>query len=204
MPAEHDLLADELIRAVELLADAFAAQSIRYALVGGLATLIRGRPRFTQDVDVLLDVPQLVLPGLLDELARLGFTLDKATVIREYVREHMTAFRFGSVRIDWLKPVLPLYTRTLSEASSLTWTEGHPLRVATAEGLILTKMVSFRPQDQADIETLLIANQDELDVDLIRQEWSAVAAGEDARTAWLEQALARLGPASKEVGPRPS
>src|ERR1700681_1655373 len=117
MAAEHDLLGSELIRAVELLADTFAAQSIRYALVGGLATLLRGRPRFTQDVDVLLDVPQIALPGLLDELARCGFAIDLATVIREYVREHMTVFHFGSVRIDWLKPVLPLFTRTLADAS---------------------------------------------------------------------------------------
>jgi hypothetical protein len=194
MPAEHDLLENELIRAVELLADTFAAQSIRYALVGGLAVALRGRPRFTQDVDVLLDVPQLALPRLLDQLARIGFLLDRDKVISEFVRDHMTAFRFGSVRIDWLKPVLPLYARTLADASSLTWTEGHPIRVATAEGLILTKMVAFRPQDQADVETLLIANRDDLDVDLIRQEWSVVAAGEEGRTAWLEDALARLIP----------
>ena len=194
MPIEHDLLGDELVRAVELLAGTLAARSIRYALVGGLATGLRGRPRFTQDVDVLLDVPQLALPGLLDELARLGFVFDRDTVIREYVHEHMTAFRFGPVRIDWLKPVLPIYTRTLDDATSLAWTEGHPLRVATAEGLILTKMVSFRPQDQLDIETLLIANRDDLDVDIVRQQWSAVAAGEEARTAWLENALARLLP----------
>src|SRR5713226_105086 len=109
MPAEHDLLADEMVRAVELLADTLSAKSIRYAVVGGLATLMRGRPRFTQDVDVLLDVPQLALPGLLEELAHQGFAFDMATVYREYVGEHMTSFRFGTVRIDWLKPVLPLY-----------------------------------------------------------------------------------------------
>ena len=54
MADEHDLMGDELIHAVELLADTFSAQSIRYAVVGGLATALRGRPRFTQDVDVLL------------------------------------------------------------------------------------------------------------------------------------------------------
>jgi len=194
MPAEHDSLADELIRAVELLADTFSARSIHYAVVGGLATVMRGRPRFTQDVDVLLDVPQVVLPGLFEELARLGFDFDMDTVIREYVREHMTAFRFGSVRIDWLKPVLPLYERTLADASSVMWTEGHLVRVASAEGLILTKMVAFRPQDQVDIQTLLIANRDEIDLGIIRHEWSAVAAGEDFRTAWLEDAIARSVP----------
>jgi hypothetical protein len=145
-------------------------------------------------VDVLLDVPQIELPGLLDELAKAGFEFDMATVIREYVREHVTAFRFGSVRIDWLKPVLPLYRKTLADAASLSWTEGHSLRVATAEGLILTKMVSFRLQDQADIETLLAANRDEIDADLIRKEWSALAIEEQARTAWLEDAIARLVP----------
>jgi hypothetical protein len=194
MAAEHEPLADDLIRAVELLADTFAARSIRYALVGGLATLLRGRPRFTQDVDILLDVPQLALPGLLDELVERGFELDRATVIREYVYEHLTAFRFGSVRIDWLKPVLPLYARALADASSLTWTEGHSLRVATPEGLILTKMVSYRPQDQADIEAVFAANRDDIDLTLIRREWSAVSAGEENRTAWLEDVMARLLP----------
>ena len=36
MPAEYDILADELIRAVEILGDTFAARSTRYAIVGGL------------------------------------------------------------------------------------------------------------------------------------------------------------------------
>lgn len=193
MPDE-DLLSNELIRSVELLADAFASKSIRYAVVGGLATTLRGRPRFTQDVDVLLDVPQLVLPGLLEELLQLGFSFDLNVVIHEYVREHITSFRYGLIRIDWLKPVLPLYTRALADASPVTWTEGHSVQVATAAGLILTKLVSFRPQDQADIETLLSANRDEIDVNLIRHEWAPLARGEEGRTAWLETTIARLIP----------
>lgn len=194
MAAERDFVADELVRAVELVGEIFAARSIRYALIGGLATMMRGRPRFTQDVDLLLDVPQLALPGLLDELAGTGFAFDADSVIREYVYEHLTALRYGSVRIDWLKPVLPLYAHVLAEASLLPWTEGHQLRVAQVEGLILTKIVAFRPQDQQDVETLLIANRDEVDLNLIRREWSTVAEGEEMRTAWLEDAIARLVP----------
>jgi hypothetical protein len=73
----------------------------------------------------------------------------------------------------------------------MEWTEGHTVRVATAEGLILTKMVSFRPQDQIDIETLLTANRDTIEVQLIRDEWSPFAESEAERTAWLEVAIAR-------------
>ena len=72
-----------------------------------------------------------------------GFTLDPATVIKHFVREHVASFPFGKVRIDWLKPVLPLYSRTLADAAPVEWTVGHTVRVATAEGLILTKMVAF-------------------------------------------------------------
>ncbi len=103
----------------------------------------------------------------------------------------MASFPYGGVRIDWLKPVLPIYSRTLADASLLEWTDGHTVRVATAEGLILTKMVAIRPQDQIDIETLLTANRDEIDLDLIRAEWSPLASTEPERTAWLEAAIAR-------------
>ena len=179
------------VRAVEILSEAFAARSVRYALVGGLASAMRGQPRFTQDVAFLLDVPQAATPGLLNDLIGRGFTLDAAVVAKEYVQHHITTFTFGTVRIDWLKPVHPFYARVLSDAEPLEWSEGHTVRVATAEGLILTKMVAFRPQDQHDIDVLLTANRDDIDVDLIREEWSPFAATEPDRTAWLDAAVAR-------------
>ena len=193
MANEPDPLAGELVAAVEILGDVFGVRGIRYAILGGLATMLRGRPRFTQDVDVLLDVPQVALPGLLDELAARGFSLDRDAVIREFVQHHMTAFRYGMVRIDWLKPVLPIYAHALAAATTVPWTKGHVMRVLATEGLIVTKMVAFRPQDQEDIRTLLAANRDGIDSDLIRGEWSSVSRDEDARTAWLEAELSAIG-----------
>jgi Nucleotidyl transferase AbiEii toxin, Type IV TA system len=191
MRVDSNLLPGDSTRAVESLSEAFDARSIRYALIGGLAFILRGRPRFTQDVDFLLEVPQIILPALLDDLVERGFGLDPTTVIKQFVREHVASFPFGGVRIDWLKPVLPLYSRALAAAAPLEWTEGHTVRVVTAEGLILTKMVAFRPQDQMDIDTLLTANRDAIDVDLIRAEWAPFAATEVDRTSWLESAIAR-------------
>jgi hypothetical protein len=189
MGIDRGSLPEGLDRAVESIAEAFADRSVRHALIGGIATSLRGRYRSTQDVDLLIEVPQLALPALLDDLVDRGFTLDPAVVIKEYVREHMTAFSYGTVRIDWLKPVLPLYLRALADAEPLVWSDGHTVRVATAEGVILTKMLSFRPQDQLDIDTLLTANRDTVNIDLIHEEWSPFAASEPERTAWLEAAI---------------
>lgn len=197
MASESQPLAGDLVHAVELLSAVFAERSIRYALIGGLATTMRGRPRFTQDVDVLLEVPQLAFAPLLDDLSSRGFTLDVASVVRQFMQDHFTAFRYGTVRIDWLQPVLPLYARTLADATEMPWTAGHSLRVATAEGLILTKLIAFRAQDQADIATLLAANQADIDLALIRREWQPYAALEPARTAWLDATLDRILPTKR-------
>jgi len=186
-------LTGDLIAAVDILCDVFERRSIRYALFGGLATMLRGRPRFTQDIDVLADIAQIQLPGLLDELVGLGFSIDRDTVIHELRQHRMAAFRFGVVRVDWLKPVLPLYSHALAAATSLPWTPGHSVRVLTTEGLIVTKMVAFRPQDMEDIRTLIAANATTLDLDLIRREWATVADDEEERTAWLEKALQEAG-----------
>jgi hypothetical protein len=189
MPNRFELLPGDAVLAVESLAEAFEARSIRYALIGGLAFTIRGRPRYTQDVDFLLEVPQHVLPELLAELISRGFALDPAVVIPQFVREYMTSFKFGHIRIDWIKPILPLYYRTLADAAPVEWTDGHSVQMASAEGLVLTKLVAFRAQDQVDMETLLTANRDAIDVELIRTQWSVFADSEPERTAWLEAVI---------------
>src|SRR5262249_29236198 len=183
----------DLLEAVRRIAVVFARRRVRHALIGGLAVGLRSRPRATKDADVIGHVPAVEFPGLLEELVAEGFEIDVMDMIRRWSVERFIVFGRGRVRIDWMQPVIPLYATVLATAEENPWVDAG-IRVATAEGLILTKMVSFRPQDQADIETLLIANRDEIDVDLIRREWSAVAAGEGARTAWLEQAIARLVP----------
>ena len=202
----------ELDLAVKSLAEAFAARMVRHALIGGLAISMRGRPRYTQDIDFLVDVPQMALPGLLDNLVDRGFSLNPAVVIKEYVQEHITAFKYGAVRIDWLKPVLPFYSRAIADASPLDWSEGHSIRVATAEGLILTKMVAFRPQDQLDIDTLLTANRDKINIGLHPRGMvsvcrhgsgaNGVAGGRDrqaGRSAGMSHAFSPTGVATKVV-----
>src|SRR5438874_13431193 len=99
MDVDSELLPGDSVRAVESMAKTFDARSIRYALIGGLAFAIRGRPRFTQDVDFLLEVPQIVLPELLDDLVKGGFALDPANIIKQFVREHLASFTFGRTRI---------------------------------------------------------------------------------------------------------
>lgn len=184
MAAESDRPADPLGAALEDVVAVLADAGIDYVLIGGLATGFRARPRYTNDIDLLLDVPLVALPSVLDRLRELGFEFDTRQVVEEFTRHHMAVLWRDGVRLDWLKPVLPAYRHVLERAAVEPGPTGS-IRVATAEGLILLKLFAFRLQDQTDIEALVSANRDALDLDWIKQEWQTVFDMHDPRMQWL-------------------
>ncbi|MCI0456513.1 MAG: hypothetical protein L0Z62_05975 [Gemmataceae bacterium] len=194
-----------LLTALLQLVQALERRRLRYALIGGVATGYRSRPRFTLDLDFLLDVPQGQLPGLLADLQARGFDFDLETTLRQWTREHLTVLSFHEVRIDWLKPLLPLYQHVIDRARPEPWL-GQSIHIAAPEGLILTKLLAFRTQDQIDIENILAANRGQLDLDLIQQEWQTVAGLDDPRMQRFQDMVSRLyrSPAQAEpvVDPR--
>jgi hypothetical protein len=175
---------DPLAATLQDVVDVLNVSGIAYALIGGLATGYRGRPRYTKDIDLILDVPQVALPRLLEALHGRGFEFETRQVIEEFTRHHMTVLWRDGVRLDWLKPILPVYRHVLDRAQD----EPGPtsvIRVATAEGLILLKLLAFRLQDQTDIESLVVANRESLDLDWITSEWQTIFPLDDPRMQWL-------------------
>jgi hypothetical protein len=186
MDSESTQLPDQLRTALARLVDAMNHFQIQYALIGGLASGYRSRPRFTRDIDLLLSIPQIVLPRLLELLEKRGFEFDHVAVIREFIQNHMTSLSFQGIQIDWLKPVIPLFQHVLDTAQVETTVEDG-MRIASAEGLILMKLIAFRRQDQLDIEDLLAANRGQLDLEFIRQEWQAIEEPGDRRWSEFQQ-----------------
>jgi hypothetical protein len=179
----------QLIDGLAASAETLAQHRVQYAVIGGMAAGYRSQPRFTKDLDLLLQVPQLQLPGLLGDLQKRGFQFDLPTTIREWTQQHMTALAYHGIRVDWLKPVIPAYQHVLDRATEEIWLS-HPVRVASAEGLILLKLLAFRSQDLVDIDNLVAAHRDTLDVDWLRSEWQTLAAVDDPRMMRFMEILA--------------
>lgn len=188
MANNADILPEALLEALSILSDELRQRSANYALIGGIAASVRGRARFTDDIDLLLTVPQLQLPGLLESLQAKGLSFDLMNAIREFSQRHLIVMYYRDVRIDWMKPPLPAYQHVLDTATDETWL-GHELRIATAEGLILLKLLADRTQDWADIESLLASNQRQLNITWIEQEWWTVADTNDPRWQRFQIAL---------------
>ena len=178
--ADDPTFSDEMRQALEETSTAMGRHQASYALIGGMAASYRSQPRFTKDIDFLVKVPQLALAPLLEDLGRRGFEFDLLATINEWTQHHMVALSYHGIRIDWLKPLIPAYLHILECATEETWLD-QPVRIASAEGLILLKLLAFRTQDQVDIENLVAANSDKLDLDWIRAEWQTLADLDDPR-----------------------
>jgi hypothetical protein len=179
MSTDH-LLSNDLLEALDKATTLLDRQKIAYALIGGVAASYRSQPRFTRDIDFLVQVPQVVLPRLLDELKSHGFEFDTIATIAEWTEHHMVTLSYRGVRVDWLKPLIPMYIHILDRATNETWLN-RTIRVASTEGLILLKLLAYRLQDQVDIENLVAAQFDKLDLDWITKEWRSLADDDDPR-----------------------
>lgn len=179
--------------AFERLVAALNERSIHYAIIGGLAANQFARARATDDINVLLSIPQIALPEFIEALRKEGFQVDLARNIREYKDDGITSVRFESVLVDLMRPVIPACTHVLDRAMT-TELFGHNVRLCSAEGLVVLKLMAMRLQDEADIENILAAFGASLDFEFIQTELESFAGPDDPRhkhlAEWVRRATA--------------
>jgi hypothetical protein len=179
-----------LHRAFEALVAVLEAHRVQYAIIGGLAVIQHARVRTTDDIDALLTLPQIVMPGFFESLRAGGFQVDPTRNIRE-LREHgLTTIQFDDVFVDLMRPVVPAFGHVLDRAV-VSRILGHDVRVSSAEGLIVMKLIACRPLDEADIQDLLAAYAGRLDLGFVRAELDSLMERDDPRRVKLELWITR-------------
>jgi predicted nucleotidyltransferase len=193
-PTHDDTLPPEglmIQQAFEALIDTLSERGIRYAVIGGIAAIQYSRVRTTDDVDVLVAVPQISLAGLFEALRDRGFDVDVTRNIRQFRDHGLTTVRYRQVLVDLMRPILPAYAHVLDRAIDAS-IFGRTVRVSSAEGLIVTKLISARPQDETDIRDLLASYSGKLDLAYVRSEMDAIMSATDSRRMkfeeWVRQA----------------
>jgi predicted nucleotidyltransferase len=151
--------------AVAAVAAWLAVYAEPYAVVGGLAVVLRARPRLTLDIDLLVQVPDPTLDRLLATAAASGLTWDP-DALPEPGEEGLLRLRQespdGALDVDVLYANDPATARVLSRATTVR-VLGFDLRVASVEDLVLMKLEANRPQDLEDVLALVDAAGTTLD-----------------------------------------
>jgi hypothetical protein len=159
---------DAIYRTLFDLAEFLEAQRIPFAVIGGIATVVRGEPRFTADVDVVIGADLAAATALTTALDTTPFQ-PLFPGIAEVVQ---TAFilpvrhRETQVKVD-MAIGLTGFERQLIGRATQVMLAGRPIPVATAEDLILLKLLAGRPRDTDDVQGIVARNCSSLDWDYL-------------------------------------
>jgi len=153
---------------LETIFQALERASVRYLVVGGVAVVLHGHPRFTADLDLVLSLDEVNLRAALAALAGLGYSPrlpvdpeDLANPERraEWAREkRMTVFSLWSSRHPTTEVDLFVEEPFPFEAAyaRAVWADLGEIRVSIASiaDLVEMKRRAGRPQDLEDVRSL--------------------------------------------------
>lgn len=194
-PTPSSGLAEALVAAL----DALAAAGAKHALLGGLAVNFHGVPRLTLDIDVVLRLPRVAWPGLLQQLEARGFRYarpgdperSQQDVLEEVARDSLTALWHGDFRLDLLCATDPLHAEALDRSIPVHALD-RDIPVVRAEHLILLKWIAARPKDLLDVDGILADQGPALDLAIVRTWLPAIEASGGLSALAFEERVRRI------------
>lgn len=133
----------------------FEKMGIRYAVIGGIALAFHNRPRFTEDIDVLINPTDIDNARL--ALSRIGYR--ETAKPWTFNNTNLTLHRFMKIERDdeFMVDVLLANSedqRAIVDNALRIDSASGPVRVATRSDIALLKSLRNSDQDKVDIKEL--------------------------------------------------
>ena len=141
-------------------------EGLPYALIGGLAASLRGQPRVTADVDMVIiaDVERALQLATSLEGTDFKPLFDGVEEVVQRAFILPLRHRTTNVKLDLALGMSGFEHQAVARAEPIA-VGGSSVSVALAEDLLIMKILAGRPQDEQDVRGLLIAQGDKLDWD---------------------------------------
>jgi hypothetical protein len=164
------------------LAATFAGAGVRWYLFGAQAALLHGAARLSADLDVTVDVPEGSLGALLAALSSRGFVsrIAKPEAFAERTRVVPLVHTASGMPVDLVLAGPGLEERFFERAETVD-VEGTRVPVASAEDVVVMKILAGRGKDRADAAAVLAARAESLDLDYVRATLRALEQALDRR-----------------------
>ncbi len=131
------------------------SSGVRGAVIGGIATSLLGRPRFTHDIDIVVLLEEEGWKEFLASGSRFGFRPRRSDVLAFARKNRVLLIRHepSSIDVDVSFGSLP-FEKELIARTVFVNAGGLRIPLPTVEDLIITKAVAHRPLDLEDIRSL--------------------------------------------------
>jgi len=142
--------------ALRLVARVLDETDLPYALIGGMAVILRGHDRTTQDIDaVVLGLDEQLEPFLaLAERQGLVFRLPNGLQFARQNRVVLLKAPDGTA-IDVSMGFLPFEMEVAARATRFEIGENLQIPVASVEDLVIMKLIAARTRDYEDVDRLI-------------------------------------------------
>ena len=129
---------------------------VRYCVIGAFALAFHVRPRYTKDINILIE-PTIDNAGrLLIALGEFGFESLKLTVEDFATRGNIIQLGYEPVRIDIITSITGLEFTDIWKSRTQGPYGRQTINYIDRHNLIRSKKLSNRPQDKADLKMLLL------------------------------------------------
>lgn len=164
---------DELHDPLRDFVGVFERLHIPYALIGGLAVGVHGIPRPTHDIDFTITVDRARLPEFFNAVNEIGYDVPQEFVTGWVDQVAGLALVRARQWIEGKAIDIDVFLSECQFQESLMQRrleaniEGVSTWVASAEDIILLKLLASRPRDLGDVEDILLV-QGQLDETYLR------------------------------------
>jgi hypothetical protein len=156
-----EALQASLLSALADLTQWFSRERIPAMIIGGVAASVLGRPRLTQDIDVLVVLAEAEWARALESAAACGIVarIPDALGFAERARVLLMRHSKSGIDLDVIVAGLPFEQQAV-ERGRVHDVAGVSIRLPTVEDLLVMKAIARRPRDLEDIQGLLTAHPD--------------------------------------------
>jgi hypothetical protein len=131
---------------LKIVAEVCGRLGIRYVTVGSLATIAYGEPRFTNDIDVVLDLKAEQIDAFCKAFDAPEYYLSHSaveTAVRDR-RQFNIIHTTSALKVDCILPAAPFDFQELARGTSKQVRENFAAVFAAPEDVILKKMEYYR------------------------------------------------------------
>jgi hypothetical protein len=150
---------EEALQSVVLVME---EQGLPYMLIGGMANLVWGEARTTQDIDITVQVDPAALPDTVTRLVQAFRALPENPLAFVERTRVLPVVTLNGIRADIIFAELPYQEEAIRRARPVTFGETI-VRVCSPEDLIIHKIISERPKDLDDVKGLVRTQGPRLD-----------------------------------------
>jgi predicted nucleotidyltransferase len=157
----------------------------QYFIVGGLAEGVLGEPRFTQDIDVILFIPNDRMSEFLEKAGKAGFTFNREECIINAQKRFCFRIYFDQLPFDCLLAITAFEIEALQRAITVPF-KNFSIRFPSPEDFIILKLLAARDRDWADIKIVALRHKPTLNIKYIQQ-WMQSFSQTQKKEVYLER-----------------